>query len=69
MSWRNARCARVQQNETLESVPWKKRLYDSYVSSGQAGALNESVEQTFRPRQAYIERLIRNLLVKSVKPK
>jgi 2-polyprenyl-3-methyl-5-hydroxy-6-metoxy-1,4-benzoquinol methylase len=41
-----------------ESPSWKKRLYDSYVSSGQAGVFTASAEQTFRPRKAYIEQLI-----------
>lgn len=49
---------RVQANETRESASWKKRLYESYVSSGQAGALTASAEETFRPRKAYIEHLI-----------
>ena len=52
----------MQANQTSEPAPesisWKKRLYDSYVSSGQAGAFTASAEQTFRPRKAYIERLI-----------
>lgn len=48
----------MRENEILESVAWKKRLYDSYVSSGQAGTFTMSAEQTFRPRKAYIERLI-----------
>jgi 2-polyprenyl-3-methyl-5-hydroxy-6-metoxy-1,4-benzoquinol methylase len=41
-----------------EPEAWKKRLYDKYVSSGQAGAFAASAEQTFRPRKAYIEHLI-----------
>lgn len=45
--------------DSSESVPWKKRLYDSYVSSGQAGTFTASAEETFRPRKAYIEHLIR----------
>lgn len=49
---------RVQVEQTRESDTWKKRLYDKYVSSGQAGAFAASAEQTFRPRRAYIERLI-----------
>lgn len=45
--------------DTSESIAWKKRLYDSYVSSGQAGNFTASAEETFRPRKAYIEHLIR----------
>lgn len=48
----------VQANETRSSTPWKKRLYEKYVSSGQAGAFTASAEETFRPRKAYIEKLI-----------
>jgi SAM-dependent methyltransferase len=43
-----------------EPVPWKKRLYDHYVTSGQAGTFEASAEQTFRPRRFYIEHLIAN---------
>jgi 2-polyprenyl-3-methyl-5-hydroxy-6-metoxy-1,4-benzoquinol methylase len=52
----------MQANRASESArgsaSWKKRLYDSYVSSGQAGTFTASAEQTFRPRKAYIEHLI-----------
>ena len=48
----------MQANETRESASWKKRLYESYVSSGQAGAFTASAEETFRPRKSYIEHLI-----------
>lgn len=39
---------------------WKQRLYDRYVSSGQAGAITANPEQTFLPRKAYIQHLIAN---------
>lgn len=41
-----------------ESVAWKQRLYDHYVSSGQAGAFATSATETFRPRAAYLRDLI-----------
>lgn len=47
-----------------ESVAWKQRLYDHYVSSGQAGAFATSAEETFRPRAAYL----RDLIAKHVPP-
>jgi 2-polyprenyl-3-methyl-5-hydroxy-6-metoxy-1,4-benzoquinol methylase len=40
---------------------WKTRLYDSYVSSGQAGntnRLSQEPAQLFRPREAYIRQAI-----------
>jgi len=40
---------------------WKTRLYDAYVSSGQAGQQSESInkpEELFRPRAAYLGHLI-----------
>lgn len=48
----------VQANETRKSASWKERLYENYVSSGQAGAFTASAEETFRPRKAYIEHVI-----------
>jgi 2-polyprenyl-3-methyl-5-hydroxy-6-metoxy-1,4-benzoquinol methylase len=38
---------------------WKSRLYNSYVSSGQAAAkLKESPEEMFRPRKAFLTDII-----------
>jgi 2-polyprenyl-3-methyl-5-hydroxy-6-metoxy-1,4-benzoquinol methylase len=48
----------MEAEKTTQPTLWKKRLYDSYVSSGQAGAFTASAEHTFRPRKAYIEQLI-----------
>ncbi|HEX5236414.1 MAG TPA: class I SAM-dependent methyltransferase [Silvibacterium sp.] len=48
----------MRANQTPTSVPWKERLYDKYVSSGQAGTFAANAEQTFRPRKAYINHLI-----------
>jgi 2-polyprenyl-3-methyl-5-hydroxy-6-metoxy-1,4-benzoquinol methylase len=52
----------VQANQTSEPAPesaqWEKRLYDGYVTSGQAGRFTASAEETFRPRKAYIQHLI-----------
>lgn len=48
----------IESNQTSGSAFWKKRLYDGYVSSGQAGTFTASAEETFRPRRAYIEHLI-----------
>lgn len=45
-------------NRASESIPWKKRLYDSYVSSGQAGGAARTAETVFLPRKAYITHLI-----------
>ncbi|MBV8632539.1 MAG: class I SAM-dependent methyltransferase [Silvibacterium sp.] len=44
--------------------PWKARLYDAYVSSGQARQQGESInpEKLFSPRKAYLNHLIRNHL-------
>lgn len=52
------RGAFLPAENSSETVPWKKRLYDKYVSSGQAGAFRGSAEETFRPRRAYIQHLI-----------
>lgn len=44
---------------------WKTRLYDAYVSSGQAGQQSESInkpEELFRPRAAYLGHLIARYL-------
>jgi SAM-dependent methyltransferase len=43
---------------------WKTRLYEAYVSSGQAGQQNDSIkpEELFRPREAYIGRIISRYL-------
>jgi SAM-dependent methyltransferase len=43
---------------------WKTRLYDAYVSSGQAGTQHESIspEDHFRPRAAYLGHLISHYL-------
>lgn len=49
---------------TTQSAAWKQRLYDHYVSSGQAGAFAANAEQTFRPRAAYL----RNLIAKHAPP-
>ncbi|HEX4321075.1 MAG TPA: class I SAM-dependent methyltransferase [Acidobacteriaceae bacterium] len=45
-------------NQASESIPWKKRLYDAYVSSGQAGGTAPTAETAFLPRKAYITHLI-----------
>lgn len=38
---------------------WKSRLYESYVSSGQAGnATTDEAEKLFRPRKAYLTHII-----------
>ena len=46
---------------------WKARLYDAYVSSGQAGQQGESINPAslFRPRQAYLNHLITRHLPQS----
>jgi 2-polyprenyl-3-methyl-5-hydroxy-6-metoxy-1,4-benzoquinol methylase len=46
------------------SPSWKTRLYDAYVSSGQAGHQDQSIkaEDLFRPREAYIGHLIARYL-------
>lgn len=46
--------------QTAVTASWKRRLYDTYVSSGQAGHQGESItpEQLFRPRKAYVGHLI-----------
>ncbi len=46
------------------TTSWKTRLYDAYVSSGQAGQHGESVkaESLFSPRKAYINHLIARYL-------
>jgi 2-polyprenyl-3-methyl-5-hydroxy-6-metoxy-1,4-benzoquinol methylase len=43
---------------------WKTRLYEAYVSSGQAGQQNDSIkpEELFRPRKAYIGQVISRYL-------
>lgn len=46
------------QSEKQQNRDWKQRLYKSYVSSGQAGAMSATPEETFRPRQAYIQHVI-----------
>ena len=43
---------------TQLQAQWKKRLYDGYVSSGQAGRFTTSADETFRPRKAYVGHLI-----------
>jgi len=48
-----------QQGHTKE---WKRRLYKSYVSSGQAGSVHLTPEKTFRPRKAYIQDIIQKHL-------
>ena len=49
---------------TKSSPAWKSRLYDAYVSSGQAGGQDESIkaEDLFLPREAYIRHLIARYL-------
>lgn len=42
-----------------DTQDWTQRLYDSYVSSGHAGKIGENPEDTFRPRQAYINHIIK----------
>src|SRR5580698_5087470 len=38
---------------------WKSRLYESYVSSGQAGdTVVHQAEEMFRPRRAYLMQII-----------
>ena len=48
----------MSADRASESVPWQKRLYDAYVSSGQAGGTAGSAERAFLPRKAYINSLI-----------
>jgi 2-polyprenyl-3-methyl-5-hydroxy-6-metoxy-1,4-benzoquinol methylase len=52
---------------TTTSPSWKSRLYDAYVSSGQAGHQDKSIkaEDLFRPREAYIGHLIARYLPKN----
>jgi SAM-dependent methyltransferase len=52
---------------TTPSPSWKTRLYDAYVSSGQAGQHGGSIkaEDLFRPREAYIGHLIARYLPQS----
>jgi SAM-dependent methyltransferase len=40
-------------------MDWKKTLYDSYVSSGQAAELAGSAKDQFRPREFYLRKIIR----------
>jgi len=40
---------------------WKQALYESYVSSGQAGPAAASALEQFRPRRAYLRWVIRRL--------
>jgi 2-polyprenyl-3-methyl-5-hydroxy-6-metoxy-1,4-benzoquinol methylase len=49
---------------TTTTGSWKTRLYDAYISSGQAGQQGESIkpEDLFRPREAYIGHLIARYL-------
>lgn len=46
---------------------WKTRLYEAYVSSGQAGQQNDSIkaEELLRPRKAYIGQVISRYLPQS----
>jgi 2-polyprenyl-3-methyl-5-hydroxy-6-metoxy-1,4-benzoquinol methylase len=37
---------------------WKKRLFDAYVSSGQARGTDSTAEKAFSPRKAYMRHLI-----------
>ena len=50
--------------QTAVTASWKRRLYDTYVSSGQAGHQGESItpEQLFHPRKAYVGHLITHYL-------
>lgn len=41
---------------------WRDRLYNAYVTSGQASVQPGSAEQAFRPRAAFLRRLIRQHL-------
>ncbi len=41
-----------------KSSPWQKRLYDAYVSSGQAGARALAAGPAFASRRAYLTHLI-----------
>jgi len=43
-------------------VPWKQRLYTSYVTSGQAGWSGRDPETLFLPRKYYIRQLIAQYL-------
>ncbi len=38
---------------------WRDRLFDGYVSSGQAGEVESDAEKQFSPRQPYIQEMIR----------
>lgn len=48
----------MQSEQQQQSREWKQRLYEVYVSSGQAGRLVTNPEETFRPRRAYIRHVI-----------
>lgn len=50
----------MQSEKRPEPLEWKQRLYESYVSSGQAGTLSTTPEETFRPRKIYIQNLIQD---------
>lgn len=46
------------QQEQEQMREWKRRLYESYVSSGQAGTIGTDPDETFRSRRAYIQHVI-----------
>jgi len=50
----------MQSEQQSPPSNWKQRLYESYVSSGQAGAMRATPEETFRPRKAYIQHIIQH---------
>lgn len=58
------------KSEPQEQIQdWKQRLYQSYVTTGQAGSIATRPEDTFRPREAYVKHLIEHYLppVRTVK--
>lgn len=50
----------MEKNPSSDSVqgPWKQRLYDAYVSSGQARISSSTAERALKIRRAYYMRLI-----------
>jgi len=49
----------TSSGDRIDSMTWKTTLYDSYISTGQAGELGKNADEQFRPRAFYLRKVIR----------